>query len=223
MSFAALILPFALLQGAPSPSDQAAEARFEHCVSLIERQPEQAYEEGMSWASEGHSLQAYRCAAMALIGEGHVEEGARRLRSLASAVSPELTGLRAALLSQAGNAWLLARNPAEARSALTLAITTVQADPGQQPDLLIDRARAFAMERDYRHAEEDLSHSLDIRPNTALALGLRASARMHQSSYDLAEADINAAIALDPHNVDFYKTRGDIIESRRTGTPVEEQ
>jgi tetratricopeptide (TPR) repeat protein len=223
MSFAALILPFALLQGAPSPGDVEAQARFEHCVSLIERTPEQAYEEGMSWAAEGHSLQAYRCAAMALIGEGRYEEGARRLQSLATATSPDLMGLRVELLSQAGNAWLLARNPGEARSVFTMALAGLQSDPSQQPDLLIDRARAYAMEKDYRHAEEDLSRSLDIRPNTALALQLRAAARMHQSSFDLAEADINAAIALDPRNVEFYKTRGDIIESRRTGAPVEEQ
>jgi len=223
MTIATLILPLALLQAAPSAADQEAQARFEHCTSLIERTPEQAYEEGMAWASEGHSLQAYRCAAMALIGEGRFDEGARRLQSLASAVSPDLVGLRAALLSQAGNAWLLARHPGEARSALTMAITTVQGDPSQQPDLLIDRARAYAMERDYRHAEEDLSRALDIRPNSALALALRASARMHQSSFDLAEADINAALTADPRNVDYLKTRGDIIESRRTGAPVDEQ
>ena len=132
-------------------------------------------------------------------------------------------GCATELLSQAGNAWLLARNPGQARSALTMALTTIQADPTQQPDLLIDRARAYAMEKDYRHAEEDLSRALDIKPNTALALALRAAARMHQSSFDLAEADINAAITIDPRNVEFYKTRGDIIESRRTGAPVEEQ
>ncbi|HVV34690.1 MAG TPA: hypothetical protein VHC73_15790 [Vitreimonas sp.] len=226
MTIAALILPLALLQAeapAPSAADQEAEARFEHCVAQIERTPERAYEEGMAWASEGHSLQAYRCAAMALIGEHRYDEGARRLQSLATATSPDLTALRAALLSQAGNAWLLAHNPSQARSAFTMAITTLQADPSQQPDLLIDRARAYAMEHDYRHAEEDLSHSLDIRPNDALALQLRAETRLRQSSFDLAESDINAAIALDPRNVEFYKTRGDIIESRRTGTVVDEQ
>lgn len=225
MTIATLILPLALMQAAPAPSaaDQAAAARFEHCVSLIEQTPERAYEEGMAWAAEGHSLQAYRCAAMALIGEHRYEEGARRLQSLASAVSPELSGLRAELLSQAGNAWLLARDAGHARSAFTLALTTVQNDASQQPDLLIDRARAYALERDYRHAEEDLSRSLDLRPSNALALQLRAETRMRQSSFDLAEADINAAIALDPRNVEFYKTRGDIIESRRTGTPVDEQ
>lgn len=225
MTIAALILPLALMQGAPAPSaaDQESQARFEHCIGQIERTPERAYEEGMAWAAESRSLQGYRCAAMALIGEHRYDEGARRLQSLASSVSIDLTTIRAELLSQAGNAWLLARDPAQARSAFTMAIATVQADPTQQPDLLIDRARAYALEHDYRHAEEDLSRSLDIRPNNALALQLRAETRMRQSSFDLAETDINAAIAIDPRNVELYKTRGDIIESRRTGKPVDEQ
>jgi tetratricopeptide (TPR) repeat protein len=226
MTIAALILPFALMQAAqaaPDAADQQAADRFAHCVAQIDRTPEQAYEDGMAWAAETHSVQGYRCAAMALIGERRYEEGARRLTSLAGALNPEYTGMKAEMLSQAGNAWLLDRNPVQARTVFTNAINVIQSDPAQLPDLLIDRARAYAMEHDYRHAEEDLSHALDLRPHDGLALQLRADARMHQSSFDLAEADINAAIATDPSNVDYYKTRGDIIESRRTGAPVQEQ
>jgi tetratricopeptide (TPR) repeat protein len=222
MTIAVLILPFALLQ-ADAAADQQAADRFQHCVALIEQSPDRAYEEGMAWAYETKSVQGFRCAAMALIGERRYRDGAQRLQSLASTIDPSLTGLRAELLSQAGNAWLLARDADEALSNFTLAITIVQSDQTQLPDLLIDRARAYAMKRDYRHAEEDLSHALDIRPNDGLALQLRAETRMRQSAFDLAEADINAAIAIDPHNVAYYKTRGDIIESRRTGAPVDEQ
>ena len=183
MTIAALILPLALLQAeapAPSAADQEAGARFEHCVAQIERTPERAYEEGMAWASEGHSLQAYRCAAMALIGEHRYDEGARRLQSLATATSPDLTALRAALLSQAGNAWLLAHNPSQARSAFTMAITTLQADPSQQPDLLIDRARAYGsidvirwgyiltrVSRILEMSAEELNHHFNVRKTLA--------------------------------------------------------
>jgi len=225
MTIALLILPLALLEASQSPDagDQAANARFAHCAGLIDRTPEQAYEEGMAWAGETHSVLGYRCAAMALVAERQYEEGARRLQSLAGALNPEYTGMKAELLSQAGNAWLLARNPTQARQAFASAITIVQGDRTQLPDLLIDRARAYAMAHDYRHAEEDLSRALDMRPNDGLALALRAEARMRQSAFDLAEADIEAAIATDPANVDYLKTRGDIIESRRTGAPVQEQ
>jgi tetratricopeptide (TPR) repeat protein len=160
---------------------------------------------------------------MALIAQNRVDEGARRLEGLALALNPAQTAMRAELLSQAGNAWLLARQPAQARSAFTRAIATLESDPSQLPDLLIDRARAYAMERDWRRAEEDLSRSLDIRPDAALALRLRAAARMHQSSFDLAEADALAATRLEPDVVDNFLVLGHVRESKRTGTPVEEQ
>jgi tetratricopeptide (TPR) repeat protein len=216
----ALILPFALLQAEPAPSNALA-TRFQQCVSLIATDPARAYEEGMAWAAEAQSVHAYRCAAMALIAQDRFVEGARRLQSLASAVSPDNSALRAELWSQAGNAWLLAREPGQARSVFTRAIATMETDPAQLPDLLIDRARAYAMEREWRLAEEDLSRSLDIRADSALALRLRAAARMQQRSFELAQADALAAVRLEPTNEENTLVLGDVRESIRTGAPVE--
>jgi tetratricopeptide (TPR) repeat protein len=223
---AALMLPIALLQaGAPtagSPAARGAE-RFAQCIALIDEDAGRAYEEAMAWASEAQSVNAYRCAAMALIAQNRADEGARRLDSLASALNPAETATRAELWSQAGNAWLLAREPSRARSSFTRAIATMESDPPQLPDLLIDRARAYAMEQDWRNAEEDLSRAIDIAPQSALALRLRASSRMHQRSFDLAEADALAAARIEPDNVDNYLVLGHVRESRRTGSPVDEQ
>ncbi|MBL8546258.1 MAG: hypothetical protein JNL81_07325 [Hyphomonadaceae bacterium] len=218
--FAALIIPLALAQSALAPTGAIGE-RFAQCLQLVEDDPVRAYEEGMAWAAEAQSVHAYRCAAMALIAQNRFDEGARRLTSLASAVNPENSGLRAQLWSQAGNAWLLALEPSQARSNFTRAITALQSTPEQLPDLLIDRARAYAMERDWRLAEEDLSRSLDIRPENALAHRLRATARMNQRSYELAEADARAAMRLEPANEENTLVLGDIRESVRTGAPYE--
>jgi tetratricopeptide (TPR) repeat protein len=218
--FAALLVPIALAQSAAAPTGAIGE-RFAQCLQLVETNPVRAYEEGMAWAAEAQSVHAYRCAAMALIAQNRFDEGARRLSSLASAVNPENTGLRAELWSQAGNAWLLAHEPAQARSNFTRAITALQSDPQQLPDLLIDRARAYAMEREWRSAEEDLSRSLDIRADSALAYRLRAASRMNQRSYELAEADARAAIRLEPGNEENTLVLGDIRESVRTGAPYE--
>ncbi|MEQ1818366.1 MAG: hypothetical protein ABL871_07120 [Terricaulis sp.] len=217
---AALLLPLFLAQTTTAPAGAVGE-RFAQCVALTEQNPARAYEEAMAWAADTQSVHAYRCAAMALTEQGRYDDGATRLQSLASAVNPENTGLRASLWSQAGNAWLLAREPGNARSNFTRAITALQADPQQLPDLLIDRARAYAMERDWRPAEEDLSRSLDIRPDNALALRLRAAARMNQRSYELAEADARAAIRLEPANQENTVVLGDIRESVRIGAPFE--
>jgi hypothetical protein len=221
MSIAALILPFALLQADAAPDVGRVAARFEQCVAAIDQDAERAYEEAMAWAAEAQSVFAYRCAAMALIAQNRFDDGARRLDSLGMALNPEDGALRAELFSQAGNAWLLAREPSRARASFTRAISIVEGAPAQLPDLLIDRARAYAMEADWRNAEEDLNRSLDIRARDALALRLRAEVRMRQSAFDLAEADANAAIAIDPAEVDNYLILGHIRESRRIGAPVD--
>lgn len=222
IAVASLILPLALLQADAAASSPAGD-RFERCVAQIEADPTRAYEEGMAWAAEAQALGGYRCAAMALIAQDRADEGARRLESLASALPPDQTALRAELFSQAGNAWLLKRDPARARSALTRAIATIESDPAQLPDLLIDRARAYALERDWRRCEEDLSRALDIRADDALALRLRATARMQQNAFPLAEADALAATRLEPGNVENFLVLGHVRESIRTGAPVEAQ
>lgn len=218
-TIAALLLPFALLQSAATVEAN----RFEQCLAQIESDAERAYEDGMAWAAEGQSLNAYRCAALALIRMERYHEGARRLESLARSISSANVGLQADLFSQAGNAWLLAREPGNARSAFTQAIAAMQSEPTQLPDLMIDRARAYAMEEDWRRAEEDLSRALDLRAEDPLALRLRAAARMHQSAFQLAEADALAATRLEPDNVDNFLVLGHVRESIRTGAPVDEQ
>lgn len=206
-----------------SAGSAEGEAHFRRCVGMIESDANAAYEDGMAWSALRHDVGGYRCAAMALIAENRAYEGAERLQQLANSISPDAVGLRVDLLSQAGNAYLLAHEPASARSLFTMAISTMQNDPAQQPDLLIDRARSYAMEGDYRHAEEDLSHAIDIRPNDALALRLRSSARMHQNAFELAIADAQAAVNLEPTNVDALLALGNARESQRTGHAVDEQ
>lgn len=220
---AALLLPFALLQ---ADASALPDPRYERCIALIDQDAERAYEEGMAWAAEGQALDAYRCAALALLAQQRYDEGARRLQSLATAAAGADPSLRAELFSQAGNAWLLAREPGQARSAFSRAISTMAPGAERLPDLYIDRARAYAMEGDFRLAEEDLSRALDQRPDDPLALRLRASARMHQSAFALAEADARQALALSAEEQDRVEAAlvlGHVRESIRTGAPVEEQ
>jgi tetratricopeptide (TPR) repeat protein len=221
MTIAALVLPLALLQADAATGSGRVAERFEQCVATIDQDAERGYEDAMAWASEAQSAHAYRCAAMALVAQNRYGEGARRLDSLGLALNPEQGALRAELFSQAGNAWLLAREPARARASFTRAIAIVGSGETHLPELLIDRARAYAMEGEWRSAEEDLNRALDLRPRDALALRLRAEARMQQSAFDLAEADANAAIAVAPGDVDNYLILGHIRESRRLGAPVD--
>ncbi|MEJ0060302.1 MAG: hypothetical protein WDM79_12290 [Terricaulis sp.] len=79
------------------------------------------------------------------------------------------------------------------------------------------------MERDYRHAEEDLSRSLDIRANDALCAApprLRPHAPKRVRS--CRERRDRRRSTLEPTNVDALLMLGHTRESKRTGTPVED-
>lgn len=220
MLFTAALGALAFAQAAITDA-ATPQARFAACLAQIEADAARGYEEAMAWAAETHEMPAYRCAAMALEAQGAHAEAARRLTALASAADAGEPAARAEILMQAGNAWLLAREPAQARSALTRAIALMAGDAAALPDLLIDRARAYAAEGDWRQAEEDLSAALDLRAGDALALRLRAVTRGHQGAYDLAMADAQAAVAAEPADVEARLVLGHIREAQRTGAMPE--
>jgi tetratricopeptide (TPR) repeat protein len=220
-----MILLAALMQaaalGEPSGLDARLEARFQACAAGIEAAPEAAYESAMSWANESYAPQAIRCAGLALIEMGRIAEGADKLYAVGATSAGGPPALRIAVLTQAANAYLLARAPDRAKLAMDRAIALAASDDPGLADLYIDRARAFAMLGQWRQSEEDLSAALDRRGADALALRLRATARMRQSVFDLALKDAEAAVAIDPRDVDSLLVRGQALEAKRTGAAPE--
>lgn len=197
------------------------QARYEACLEAVEKDAAAGYETAMAWAAEAYSPHAMRCSAMALIELGRIEDGADRLASIAASSAGGAPEVRIGILAQAANAYLLARLPDKAKAAMDRAISLTAADDPGLPDLLIDRARALAMLQNWRGAEEDLSRTIDLRPDNGLALRLRAAARMRQGVFDLALRDAEAAVALEPRNIEALLVRGQAIEAKRTGRPPE--
>lgn len=208
---------------APAAQPQWGSARYAQCLAAIDANADAAYETAMAWANETNDLEAFRCAGLALVEMGRHEQGARRLESLGTVAEGYDAMTRAGLFTQAGHAWLLAGDGAHARSAFTRAIAAIGADTANLPDALIDRATAYAEERDWRHAEEDLSRSLDLRPNDPVAYRLRAMMRMRQNALDLALADAQRAVALDPGNVDAALVLGHVRETQRLGHQFDDE
>ena len=79
--------------------------------------------------------------------------------------------------------------------------------PGD-PDLLVDRAQAWAARGDYDAADTDLSAALNLSPSRADAYALRASARRFLDRAVDALADANTALELDPANPEALLERG---------------
>jgi len=218
MSIAASLVQLALLQG--SPAAAADTVWLEQCVAQIAVDAEAAYEEGMAWSNQYRRPEGWRCAAMALVELGRAAEGARRLEALGSSPDYGTAASRAEAMVQAGNAWLIAGNGAGAQRALTDALTLIGEDMTHLADILIDRSQAFALQALWRQAEQDLDRALDRAPENPAAYRLRAIARMYQNAFDLAVADAERAVALDPTAIEGLLALGHTREALRTGVPV---
>jgi tetratricopeptide (TPR) repeat protein len=211
---AATVTPAAAQLGAWSPNwDRATMARYEACLAKSETDPETAYEDGLIFRNDGGGVLARHCIAVALLNLGETEEAAARLEEAAFMPDGGDGAMRAELLSQAGNAWLLARAPVEAENAFTQAMTVRSGDA----DLFIDRARARALQRRFDEAAGDLTVALSVRPRDVLALRLRADAYFELGDLEAAERDVVSALALNPQDVDTLVVRGRLREARRLG------
>jgi tetratricopeptide (TPR) repeat protein len=193
--------------------DRASMTRYEACLAKTETDPGTAYEDGLIFRNDGGGVLARHCIATALLKLGEVEEAAARFEEAAFMPDGGDGAMRAELLSQAGNAWLLARAPVEAENAFTQAMTIKSGDA----DLFIDRARARAMQRRFEDAVSDLSVALSVRPRDVLALRLRSDAHFELGDLEAAERDVVAALALNPRDVDTLVVRGRLREARRLG------
>lgn len=193
--------------------DAQTMARYDACIAKTTADPENAYEDGLIFRNDGGGVLARHCIALALLELGETEEAAARLEEAAFMPDGGGASMRAELLQQAGNAWLLARAPVEAENAFTQAMTIVSGDP----DLFIDRARARALQSRFQDAASDLTVALSVRPRDVLALRLRANAYFELGDLESAERDVEAALQVDPRDVETLVERGRLREARRLG------
>jgi tetratricopeptide (TPR) repeat protein len=200
---------FLILTAAPLLAQRLPAVEAEHytrCMEAARERPQAAFDEANAWRIAGGGHPAEHCADVALIGLGRYAEAAGKLEALADTMSKGPVELRAQVLDQAGQAWLLAGEPARAATVLSTALALTPDDP----DLLIDRAEALAGEKDYGKAIADLDAALKLDPKRVDALVFRASAHRSLEQYDQARRDIDAALRLAPDQPDALLERGNI-------------
>jgi len=176
---------------------------YGHCLALVKVNPDDALEEAMAWTTMGGGEPARHCSALARIGQKQYEDGARRLEELARS-SRQDTAIRAAMLAQAGEAWVLAgdwdRADADQRGALSLS--------PNNPDIMLDHAVTLGQVHHYQDAVDELTRVLALQPTRVEALVLRASARRFLDDRKAAAADVEKALTLDPDDADGLLERG---------------
>ena len=191
----------AAVSTAPAPE---APWDYDACLKKVTRHPDDAFEMAMNALKDGDEPSAEHCAAVALINLKHFGEAARRLDALARKGSAGGAEMRAQLMDQAGNAWILAGQPELATASFTAAVALM---PGEAL-YMIDRARASAMLQKWKQAETDLSSALVAEPGNSEALVLRASARRAQRNFPGAMGDVTQALAVDPSYPEALVERG---------------
>ena len=199
------VAPPAAATGAPR-SAAADAATYARCMQLTRQDPHAAQSLAQTWLAHGGAHPAGHCAAVALIALGKYQEGATRLQQLARAMTKAPAALRADVLDQAAQAWLLAGDPVRAYAAAGEALSLQPADP----DLLIDRAEAAASAGYYDRAIGDLDRVLKAHPERVDALIYRASAYRALDRLDPARADIDQALAQAPDSPAALLERGNI-------------
>lgn len=178
---------------------------YAECMALTKRDPQAAFDRAGSWEGLGGGEAAEHCGAAALIGLALYEEAATRLEALARATRRDAP-FKAALLSQAAQAWLLAGNPAQAHSVLSTALTL---DPSNA-ELLIDRSTTLAALNNYAEARRDLDRAIQLSPIRAEAFAFRASALRILGDTAGAIADAERALQLDPTLPEALMERGNL-------------
>jgi len=189
---------------APAVSPFTGSDPYQECVNAIAKKPDDAFEMALIWRDRGGGVQAEHCAALALINLDEPGEAASRLDALAQRQDAGTAAQRAALLGQAGNAWLLANQPENAEAAFSAALRL----SAQDAEMWVDRARARAAHQDWANAEADLNTAIGLNKGKADFFVLRASARHAQGNMAGYKSDIDSALAIDPTYPDALVERG---------------
>lgn len=197
----------------PVPDLDNPSHTYEICLMTAKSEPEKGFEMAGKWLGLGGGPPARHCEAVALVGLAEYSEAATRLEELAPLNADE--SVRAGLLSQAGQAWLLAGELTRALNAQTAALDAMPVKNRQHANILVDRAATYADAGQYADAILDLDAALAIDRQNADALAFRAAARRHLNDIDLALVDAEQAVAVDPHNVVALLERGLIYRTKQ--------
>ncbi|MCR9219537.1 MAG: hypothetical protein NXI21_04855 [Alphaproteobacteria bacterium] len=198
--------------GARAQAIETLEAReYRACMSLINVDPDEAFERALSLQDAGGGAPAKHCAAAALAAGGHHAEAARRFEALATEMPEDAPAeIVADILGQAGIAWVTAGEPGKAYPLQTAALDLAP----RSVDLLVDRAVALAALDRLWEAVDDLDAAIALDPGRVEAHALRASAYRQLDVLDLALESADRALELDPDHPEALLERGAIHRLR---------
>ncbi|MCW3835881.1 hypothetical protein ACFQ1E_07505 [Sphingomonas canadensis] len=227
MHAAAALALILAAQEAP-PAGEAPERRLSQCLLLARGDTAEAEAQARRWIADGGAQRARQCLGVALANQGRWADAAAAFAQ-AARESEAVPGERAGpMWALAGNAWLAAGEPEQARDALDLAITGGLAGT-PLGEAHLDRARARMALGDKPGARADLDVALREAPGVQLAWLLSAALARRMDDPVRAASDIGEALGLAPDDPvtlleagNIAAMAGDEAAARRHWTRVTE-
>jgi tetratricopeptide (TPR) repeat protein len=192
---------------------QRAEDRYSACMTMADQVPDKAINMALAWIADGGGVPARHCEAYGLSRMGEHAEAAARMMKIAQDMRigrdmPIRMGARvvataemlADMYGQAANAWLMAGEIIRAEDAIDVALTLSPDNSAQELDLLLDRARIAAADKDFSLALKDLELVSKADPGRKDILVLLASAARGTGDYTRADQVLAEYLAVFPND-----------------------
>lgn len=206
-----ILLLLAALQSGPAlPVSTATEQRFNRCIDMATDNPKAAEVEAGRWLLESGGSLARQCLGMAYSNNGKWAAAAAEFEAAARAAEIARNPRSALYWAQSGNAWLAAKDPAKARSALDAAIATGTLSGLDRGEALLDRARAQVASGDLAGARNDIDPALIDAAKDPLAWLLSASLARRMDDLPRARKDIAEALRLSGNDASVQLEAGNI-------------
>lgn len=182
--------------------------RYTDCVEFLNADLELGRIAAQQWVSEGGGADARHCLAVADLKAGYPKLAAVRLQEIAQRKDAGDDYIRARLLSQAADAWLVAGEHSFAETALDQALGLVP----DSAELYLTAAKVYGAQERWQDTVNAVNTAEEGGFFSAETYVLRGRGLHALGAYERAAEDVVAALTLDPVNVDALVLRGDLAQ-----------
>lgn len=207
----------ALLIAAPAWAAPSDPTRYAACIEMAPKDPARAMQMAYAWRIEGGDVPARHCLAVAQMNARHYVEALKSYEAAGQASEAARDGQAIALWRQAGEAALIAEQPAEAVRFLTRALAKpggLELSPRAEADLLTARAEAQVAAGKPDAAMADLTRATELSAEYFTPWLLKATLARRGGDVATAEAALLKAAALAPESADVELEAGNIAAAK---------
>jgi tetratricopeptide (TPR) repeat protein len=189
-------------------------SRYDDCIALVEGNLEAGRIAAQQWVTEGGGANARHCLAVADLKAGFPKLAAARLEEIVERKDAGDDFVRARILAQAAEAWLIAKENDYAEKALLRALELVP-DSGE---LQLTAAKVYSAQERWQDVIDAVDAAETAGFVSAETYVLRGKAYYAFANYETAARDVVNALTIDPVNVDALVLRGEL---QQTGVVIE--